>query len=251
MNRSSSLPPDPLAREGQLRSAFTVILEGLCGSCSGALAAVVADEEGECVDLAVAPPQGAVAAAATPGYLVKLCAAHWQIVMGQLAANDAGIRQLWIDAMQFGYLVHRLHGGYVLVLMCRPRALATVSWRALRQCEVELALEAGWPVPDERATCWTRTRIKLDGRGKPTEVCLAGRWIGDLGLDEAPASGNGGTGGFERRYVPKANPAGKQDVSAAAIELVREPTGLWYAGCSLATLRGVRDCGTTLKSHVK
>ncbi len=225
----SSLPPDPAAREGQLRSAFTVILEGLCASSAGSLAAVIADEEGESVDLALARDSGAVSPA-VPAYLVKVSAAHWQIVMSQLNARAAApIRQLWIEAAEHGYLVQRLHRGYVLVLLCRPRALTTVSWRALRQCEVELALEAGWPVNDESATCWTRTRIKLDARGRPFAVWFGGDWLTDLGLEEAAASGNG----FERRYVAKAP-------RESSFALVREPTGLWYVGCSLAAVRGLK-----------
>ncbi len=222
-----SQPPTPAQRDGQHRSPFTGILEALCGSCAGSLAAAVADEEGECVDLATAPTVGG-AAPPMPAYIVKLCAAHWQIVMAQMVPR--AVRQLWIEAEKYGYVVKGLHHGYVLVLVCRPRALATVSWRALRQCEVDLALEAGWPVRDADATCWVRTRAALDAHGVPQRVYHGKRWIGDLGLVEQ----GGGVKRFERSYKSTA-PA------APNLELVREPTGLWYLGCSLAALQAARS----------
>jgi hypothetical protein len=222
-----SQPPTPAQRDGQHRSPFTAILEALCGSCAGSLAAAIADEEGECVDLATAPTVGG-AAPLMPAYLVKLCAAHWQIVMAQLPPR--AVRQLWIEADKYGYVVKGLHHGYVLVLVCRPPALATVSWRALRQCEVELALEAGWPVRDEGATCWVRTRAELDAHGRPRAVWLGRRWIGDLGLVEQAR----GPKSFERAYKSTAP-------GSLELELVREPTGLWYLGCSLALMKAARS----------
>ena len=218
-----SQPPAPNLREGQHRSPFTSILEALCGSCAGSLAAAIADQEGECVDLATARTVGG-AAPSMPAYLVKLCVAHWQIVMSQIAA--VAPRQLWIDADNTGYVVHALQHGYVLTLVCRARALATVSWRALRQCEVELALEAGWPLQDPDEGGWLRTRTELDATGKPRAVWIGDRWVGDLGLE--PVAGP--TKSFERVYRPTSS-------GAPLSQLVREATGLWYARCSLAEMK--------------
>ncbi|RLB47792.1 MAG: hypothetical protein DRI90_25980, partial [Deltaproteobacteria bacterium] len=91
---------EPVAnREGQLRSPFTAILERLCQSLVGGIAAGLADEEGECVDFA-SPPVSASACATqnVGGYGVKLAAAHWQLVMRDAVAKlrGLGVRQLWV-----------------------------------------------------------------------------------------------------------------------------------------------------------
>jgi hypothetical protein len=269
---STSRPPPTWARDGQLRSAFTPILENLCGSCSGSLAAAIADDEGECVDFSVLPVVSqAGVLPSLPVDTVKICAAHWQIVMSQLlssaslAAKESGSRQLWIEADGYGFVVQHLHARYVLVLVCRPRALSTVSWRALRQCEVELAIEARWPVRDGEKPCWTRTRAKLDKNGRPFAVWFGHAWLADLVVEEPSRSRARAGDGFERRYylrsrsgVSSAQRSVDEDsvgVARArgekpqlrggsdAFELVREPTGLWYLGCSLSAMQTARARG--------
>src|SRR5690606_35698359 len=125
----------------------TPILENLCQSCRGALAAGLVDEEGECVDLAslhVDSDQGRIPS--MPAYRIKLTGAHFQIVMRQAAQHwrIGALRQLWVEAGERAYVSVGLCAGYVLVLVCQPHALASISPRALRQCEVELCREAGW-----------------------------------------------------------------------------------------------------------
>jgi len=223
----SSAPPgqDGRAREGQLRSRFTAILETLCGSCSGALAAGLVDEEGESVDHATVPivTAGGVAPSMAP-YQLKLAAAHWQIVMREsMGCTTLGdVRQLWVETDAFCYVVQTLQEGYVLLFVGRPRALATVSWRALRQCEAELATEAGWAIHQPESPCWLRTRVKTDTKGRPRAVWL-GRWVGDLRI--CPPSLE--SAGFERTYRAEAS-------DGRELELVREPTGLWYASRALS-----------------
>ncbi len=208
-----------------MRSRFTAILETLCGSCSGALAAGLVDGEGESVDHAALPIVTTLGVAPSMApYSLKLSAAHWQLVMreavGCLSLGD--IRQLWVDAEGFCYVLQRLQEGYVLLFVCRPRALSTVSWRALRQCEAELAAEAGWSIHQPAAPCWLRTRVKTDAKGRPRAVWL-GSWCGELKILAMPDAQTG----FERLYRVQAR-------ADREVEIVREPTGLWYASRSLS-----------------
>ena len=187
----------------------------------GMLAAGLVDESGESVDHAASTRVASLAVApALRAYEIRLSAAHWQIVMRDACrcARLGNVRQLWVQAEELGYVVQRLTDGYVLVLVCRPEALASVSKRALRQCEVEIAVEAGWPLPAPEQPCWTRTRAKLTHRGSPTAVYLQQRWLPLDGAQKVPTNDS-----YEHLYQAHVNGFG-------ALELVREATGSWYAG---------------------
>jgi hypothetical protein len=235
----------PSIREGQLRSAFTSILEVLCESCVGALAAGLVDHDGECVDLAsvfgprtkfVEPPGPAPAAGAAElqqmqGYAIKLCGAHWQIVMRDAASSASIVRshgamkQMWVRTDSFSYVVGLLHDGYVLALICEPDALAAVSPRALRQVEVELALEAGWPVPEPDRPFWRRVRVRLDPLGRPNALRYARTLDGESATWDSSLAGVTpveGLDGFERGFLIVLR-------SHETLLLVREPSGFWYA----------------------
>jgi len=213
-------------REGQLRSPFTDILEQLCQSFVGAWAAGLADEEGECVDLASAPVarRDASLQSSVGGYGVKLAAAHWQIVMRDACSKlrQHGLRQLWITSETCAYLIVALHEGYVLVLICSPDALPAVSPRAVRQCEVELSLEAGWPLPAPTLPVWKRVGVALDGRGIPEALRCAERWHHGIEVMGRAAVLDGLERGFRVRSA-----------AGAELDLVRDPGGFWYAGGSL------------------
>ena len=223
-------PAPATAREGQLRSEFTIILETLCDSCVGAIGAGLVDEEGECVDLAFTPSRD------IPAYSIKLCGAHWQIVMREIAASAKLVRtlglvhQLWVETEQFGYVIENLHHGYVLVLICRPDALRTVSPRALRQAEVELYAEAGWQLSDPQQPYWRRSHVLLGPDSAPTALRYAQGFM-------AP-SGRGwdehlhalykleGLADFERGWAVQTD-------RGETIHMVREPSGYWYCGFRL------------------
>jgi hypothetical protein len=228
MPASSTTAPPASGRDGQLRTEFWAILDALCHSSGGALAACLVDEEGETVDMAarqVVTDRGL--APSMVAYRIKLCGAHWQLVMRHAARGRqlSDVRQIWVLADDFGYLIARLQHDYVLALACRPESLGSISHRAIRQCEVDLCLEAGWDVPDPHAPCWRRAGVRLDPRGDPMELRLRDAWIGGLeglGAVETLAA-------FERGFRVR-TPAGHD------LDLVREPSGFWYAGGSLETL---------------
>lgn len=222
----------PSAREGQIRSPFTAILETLCDSCIGAIAAGLVDEEGECVDLAFLPTRE------IPAYSIKLCGAHWQIVMRdamsspKLANVSGPLRQMWVHAAEYSYVLAHLHSGYVLVLICRPDALSAVSRRALRQVEVELSKEAGWPHRDSEEPYWRRAHVLLDHQGNPRALRYVSGFVahGTRGWDAtiSVVAGLSDLDDFERGFEVRTD-AGDR------LRLVREPSGYWYAGIDLPT----------------
>lgn len=213
----TSLPP-PSRREGQVRSAFTVILETLLGSTTGAVAAVLADEEGEAVDHA----------GVLPAYDVKLAAAHWQIVLrhGSERRHLHDLRELVVEAERGGYVVRKLFGGYVLVMVCRPGVVFSVSSRALEQVERELTEEAGFPASPDQVARWTRVRVLLDPASSP-----AGIWRPDRALEAVqviePATA---LADFAQRYRVRTD-------RGEALTLIRERSGRWYAADGSPTER--------------
>jgi len=214
------------AREGQVRSAFTTILERFCESTLGAIAAGLVDEGGESVDLAQLP---VLADGRLPAYDVKLVGAHWQLVIRDACAQLGGVRELWIYTEIFGFVVRMLHEGYVLVLVCRPEAMAAVSRRAIRQVEIELCQEAGWPVPDPEQICWRRVQVRT-GHGGPVALRHAQPTTALGSAVEAPWEDRieilgpaAPDSGFEKGF--RLLIAGRHEVV-----LVREPSGFWYAG---------------------
>jgi hypothetical protein len=222
----------PSAREGQWRSPFTVILETLCDSCLGAIGAGLVDDEGECVDFAFLPTQD------IPAYDIKLTGAHLQIVMreaqrsAKLEAAWGAVHQMWIHTDDFSYVLVHLRDGYVLVLICRSDALSTVSPRALRQVEVELHAEAGWPLPEPHQPYWRRAHVLLDQRGQPVSLRYAQGFVvhsarqWDANLRVLAVLEN--LASFERGFQVLAS-------TGETIHLVREPSGYWYAGLPIHT----------------
>ena len=198
-------------RDGQIRSAFTTILETLLASSAHTVATVLADEEGEAVDHA----------GELPAYDKKLAAAHWQIVLRRCSESPGlgEVRRLVIRAERMSYVVHKLYGGYVLLMVCTPFGASYVSERALRQAEVELSHEAGFPLHDEHSPSWTRVRVLLDQNKRPRALWRP---------DEPPESLQilediNNLGMFERGHRVRSEACGE-------LQLVREPTGVWFAG---------------------
>lgn len=244
-------PAPASSREGQLRSPFTKILETLCQSCHGALSALLVDEEGETVDLAavtlVEMDGDDKIVRRMEGFDIKLSGAHWQIVMREAMATShlGGVRQLWVTTPTHGYIIKSLFEGYALVFVCRPDALYTVSSRALRQVEVELALEARWAVPRPDAPFWRRAMVRMDARGRPNLLRYAAGLDGSEEQDaEAwhPVRSLGPAKdfkGFEKAFDVVIGERGRPAAGsswvpgveeARPITLVRERTGFWFAG---------------------
>lgn len=227
-------------REGQLRSPFTGILETLCESCHGSLAALLVDAEGETVDLASVPvvemDGDDRVVRRMGGYDIKLCGAHWQIVLREAAetAHLGGVTQLWVTTASHGFVIKSLEEGYALVFVCQPDALYTVSARALRQVEVELALEALWAVPDPVQPFWRRAKVRMDARGRPSLLRFAAGLDGSEEQDaEAwrPVKSHGPAKdfkGFEKGFVVTIGD------ETTAVHLVRERTGFWFAGFDIS-----------------
>jgi len=206
------------SREGQHRTPFTTILETLVESTVGCMAAVLVDGEGETVDYA-----GNLTA-----YELKLAGAHFQIVLRDLcqrAEPDRGAhassRCVVTRAEHFGYVVRELFGGYVLVVVCTPAGVFCVSPRALRQVEVELCSEAGFPVSAHLAPDWARVRVRLSRGGEPAELQhLSGR-ADRVEVQRALAH----VREFERAYQVRT-------ADGRELVLVREPSGVWYAAAA-------------------
>ena len=235
--------PPSSVREGQHRSPFTAILETFCESCVGALAAGLVDEEGECVDFAQLPLLSG--GHRMQAYDVKLAGAHWQIVirtaLQKLGPHGWGnLHEMWIQTEHQGFLVRMLYEGYCLVLVCRPDALGTISERAVRQAELEIGHEAGWPIKEPERPYWRRVQVQLGRSGHPRAMRFARPmvaaehlppelWDERLQVLERVASGPG----FEKRFhiLP-----GGWDNPEDALALVREQTGFWYLACPLYVL---------------
>ncbi len=203
-------------RDDQARSVFTDILDRFLAACDGAFAAVLVDYEGEAVDYADTVENEAAVAP----FDIKLAAAHWQIVMRQL--NDCPVlgnaRHVVIQAEHCGYVIRPLPSDYWLVLLCRPNGAFNVSSRALDQVVMELSVEAGWPPPAPEQLNWQRVAVTVDTDGRPSRIGLQGRY---LELEEIEPLNE--VDELERGYRVLTAEGGQW-------VLVRERTGLWYAG---------------------
>lgn len=184
---------------------FTPILGELVRSIPGALGAVLVDELGETVDyFGHAEP-----------FELKVTAAHWQIVLCELAPLVA-IQpvQLTIRSAKRSYIVRRLPENYALVILLSKRA-GFASTRALEACERALAHEASWP--KQQGHRWVAVDVRVDPKRRPREITLhegsqALEVLGTLmGLRARER-------GFRVRLE-----------TGAELNLVREPGGRWYA----------------------
>jgi hypothetical protein len=212
----SSLAPDH--RDGQHRTAFTTILELLVDASVGRLAVVLVDQEGEAVDHA----------GQLPAFEAKLAGAHWQIVLRgacegarSLAALGASVRSLSVRTERHGYFLVALEEGYVLVLVCTDLGATNVSRRALREVEVQLSREAGWPLRDADAPRWYGVSVSCDAQARPATVAAPGAEREHITASEPLADAVD----FERAFRIRTD-AGRE------LELVREPSGHWYACAS-------------------
>jgi hypothetical protein len=208
--RSSRPRPAPPPRD-QEASTFTVILERLVRSLPSAKGAAMVDAEGETVDYF--------------GFLepfdLKVAAAHWQIVLGELeegAPNFASPKQITVRARGRGYVVRQLPEGYALVVVFHPHAAFSASERTLEEIETHLYAEVGWSLP-QGATKWFRVDVETipPDHSRPRRLKAAGGWQ-PVEVMGAMVGLRGRERGFRVRL-----PSGLE------LLLVRECRGRWFA----------------------
>lgn len=192
----------------QAPSSFTTILEDLLRGIPGAHAAALVDFEGETIDYA--------------GHLdpfdVKVTAAHWQIVLTEVAGSRIGApHQITVRAHRRSYIVRQLQPEYALVLVLHARAAFAASCRALQEAHARLCTEAGWSAP--RCSRWYGVDVETDAsdRGRPARLRSASGW--------QPVEVMGsmvGLGPREKGFRVRLP-------SGAEMLLVRERMGRWFA----------------------
>ena len=148
----------------QGHSAFTAILAELVSRIPGAFAAAVVDADGETVDYY---------GRADP-FEVRIAAAHWRIVLGQIASTSllGRTRSVLVRGTRKSFILCPLPDAYALVVVLRRRAGFTASSRALICCERALCREAGWH-PRAAATSlehWFPVSVECDRRRRPKRV---------------------------------------------------------------------------------
>jgi predicted regulator of Ras-like GTPase activity (Roadblock/LC7/MglB family) len=201
--------PAPPPRD-QEASSFTTILERLVSSIPGAKGAVMVDAEGEAVDYA----------GLLDPFDLKVCAAHWQIVLGELRElrHLNAPQQITVHARNRGYIIRQLPEGYALVIMTHRHAAFAASERSLEEVEARLYAEVGWQRPAGSAK-WFRVDVETQphDHSRPRRLRAAGGWqnievMGSMvGLRPREK-------GFRVRLP-----------SGAEMLLVRECRGLWFA----------------------
>ncbi|MGK3995228.1 roadblock/LC7 domain-containing protein [Sorangium sp. So ce1024] len=197
----------PLPRD-QAPSSFTTILEDLLCAIPGAHAAALVDFEGETIDYA----------GCLDPFDLKVTAAHWQIVLSEVASSPLGVpRQLTVRAHRKSYIVRQLQPGYAVVIVLHPRAAFAASHRALQEADARLCAEAGWTM--SRTTRWYCVDVETEAsdRGRPARLRGAGGW--------QPVEVMGsmvGLGPREKGFRIRLP-------SGAEMLLIRERMGRWFA----------------------
>ena len=194
----------------QATSTFTEILERLLAAVPGAEAVALVDAEGETVDYA----------GRLDTFDIKIAAAHWQIVLSEIAETPAigVIRRITARARSRGYVLSRLQDGYAALIILHRRASFAVSERALIEMEARLSVEAGWTPPNPES-CWYSVAVQpeLRDRTRPSKMRVDGSWhhvdVMGIVLGLAPREK-----GFRIRLP-----------SGAEMMLVRERLGRWFA----------------------
>jgi hypothetical protein len=194
----------------QEASSFASILERLVESVPGAKGALMVDVEGEAVDYA----------GQLDPFEIKICGAHWQIMLGELreTRHFTQCQQITVRARGYSYIIRQLPEGYALVLVLYRHAAFSVSERTLDEFDAALCMEAGWERPAGGAK-WFRVDVETQpgDRSRPRRLRAAGVW--------QPIEVMGAMMGLRRREkgfrvrLP----------SGAEMLLVRECRGRWYA----------------------
>lgn len=185
---------------------FTPILKELVRRIPGGRGAVLVDDLGETVDYF--------------GYLepfdLKVAAAHWQIVLCELAPLVAiRAQQLTIRSSKRSYIVRRLPENYAIVILLSRRAGFASTTRALEACTTALAREASWPL--DKGHHWVFVDVTVDPKRRPQRIALRDKHQSLEVLGTLM-----GLGRRERGFRVRLE-------SGAELNLVREPGNRWYA----------------------
>jgi len=207
--RSRRPRPAPPPRD-QVASTFTVILEALIAAVPGAKGAAMVDGEGETVDYA----------GLLDPFDLKIAAAHWQIVLGDVRETQhlAAVRQITVRARGRGYVIRQLPERYALVVVLHPQAAFAASERTLEEFEARLCVEAGWSRPSGSAK-WFRVDVETmpADHSRPRRLKAASGW--------QPIEVMGAIVGLR----PREKGFRVRLPSGAEMLLVRECRGRWFA----------------------
>jgi hypothetical protein len=195
----------PLTRTAE-RSPFSVVLERLVHQVPGCLSASFVDQEGEAVDVAGYGTE----------FQAKVVGAYCNVLVSD-AAPLGHLRDLVISARRRSYLIRCLPEGYVLALELARGAAPHVSERALGECTLALASEAGFEVPP-RPVRWHAAEVRPRGNRKtrPQEIRAKDAWHSLQVLGSIVGVKRG-----ERGYRVRV-------ATGAEVTLVREPLGRWW-----------------------
>lgn len=189
------------------KSPFSPILEDLVRRVGGSEAVALVDLGGETVDYA---------GSASP-YDIKVAAAHWRIILAQLAEVPrlGRPRVLLVRSSKKSVIVRALPDDYALVVLLVRRSGFMASNRALSHCEKALAREAGWEL-DPNETSWFAVSVECDARRRPTRIVYGGL--------EEPVEVLGSLVGMSRREIGFR----VRLASGPEITLIREAGSFWY-----------------------
>ena len=141
---------EPAPRD-QGTTTFTEILRHLVRATPNARGAALVDFEGETVDYA-----GAI-----DPFELRVAAAHWQLVLSQLASSSlGGVLQITVRTRSRSYILRRLHEGYAVVVVLHRHAAFAASGRVMQETEARLCAEAGWP--PRGMTSWLSVDVETE-----------------------------------------------------------------------------------------
>jgi len=205
--RRSRVPPLP---RDTAATAFTVLLADLISRIPGARAAALVDRDGESVDYA----------GTLSPFDVKVAAAHWQIILAELARTAllAGPRHMVVRGRMRSFVIRVLADGYAVVLVLAARAGFLPSPRAFEVFERGLRVEAGIGASHGGPT-WTPVLVEQDARARPYAISATpDAPVENLEVLGAVMGLRRGERGFRVRFG-----------SGFETTIVREPGGTWYA----------------------
>ncbi|MGH7282518.1 MAG: roadblock/LC7 domain-containing protein [Polyangiaceae bacterium] len=189
-------------------SPFAPILSSLISRIPGAFAAALVDAQGETVDY-----WGNI-----DPFDIKVAAAHWQIILKQIAELSylGEPSRIVVRGASRSVVVRTLEDGYSVVLLISRRGGFAASDRAFSACIYALDIEAGWKVAS-RLPPWFPITVSVDDRKRPVRIEYGGlaEGVEVLGAVVGLARGEHG---FRIRLA-----------SGPEITVVREPGGQWYA----------------------
>ena len=192
-------------------SVFSAFLERLVASVPGCRAAAFVDAEGEAVDLGGHGDE----------FEIKVAAAELLILLDVARSLPGGEkRAIIVGTPRRSYLARALPEGYAIVLELAPGAAFAVSERALVECALAIAKEAGFAERNEK-TQWFAVEVLPRGsrRVRPKKAkSLSGSVWHDVDVLGAVV----GLGKRERGYRVRLT-------NGAEMTLLREPMGKWWS----------------------